>query len=93
MSLESEVIANNSEPFELVCHADANPKPKIVWLDDRLGTCDHRLVLEPRPCNIDLPRPSERSVRISELQAKISKDKANLHGLGEDVPNEHRHLV
>ena len=65
----------------------------IVWLDDRLGTCDHRLVLEPRPCNIDLPRPSERSVRISELQAKISKDKANLHGLGEDVPNEYRNLV
>ena len=34
MSLESEVIANNSEPFELVCHADGNPKPSIVWLDE-----------------------------------------------------------
>ena len=34
MSLEPEVIANNSEPFELVCHADGNPTPKISWLDE-----------------------------------------------------------
>ncbi len=48
----------------------------IVWLDDRYGTCDHRLILEPRACQLDLEQvPAER---ISELRRKISKDEAEM---------------
>ena len=65
----------------------------IVWLDDRLGTCDHRLVLEPRPCMIDLPSGTDRSERISELQAKLSKDRANFQVLDDEFPLLDRHLL
>jgi len=65
----------------------------IVWLDARLGTCDHQLVLQPRPCFLDLPSDRSKTPRISELEMKISKDRANLVGLGENVSDEHRYLV
>ena len=40
----------------------------VVWGDKTFGTCDMKLTLEPR----------------SELKKKLSKDQANLVGLGED---------
>lgn len=65
----------------------------LVWIDARLGTCDHQLVLQPRPCFVDLTSDRQDPALISELERKLSKDRANLVGLGEDVPDEHRHLV
>ena len=57
----------------------------IVWSDKKIGTCDMKLTLEPRNqsdldgfADIDYDSNS-----ISELQKKISKDKANIVGLGE----------
>ena len=57
----------------------------VVWGDKKLGTCDMRLTLEPRINNqldgfadIDTPH------HISELEKKLSKDKANIIGLGEN---------
>lgn len=52
----------------------------IVWLDDKVGTCDHQLVLQPRPCFVTFNTDSV--LQISELEKKVSKDKANLKGLG-----------
>lgn len=57
----------------------------LVWLDDRLGTCDHQLVLQPRPCFVEFDAQSQTEVsepQISELMKKVSKDKANIGGLG-----------
>ena len=57
----------------------------LVWLDDKLGTCDHQLVLQPRPCFVEFEAQSESEVsetQISELMKKVSKDKANIDGLG-----------
>jgi hypothetical protein len=57
----------------------------LVWLDDWLGTCDHQLVLQPRPCFVEFDAQSQTKVsqpQISELMKKVSKDKANLQGLG-----------
>lgn len=57
----------------------------LVWLDDRLGTCDHQLVLQPRPCFVEFDTQSQTEVsepQISELMKKVSKDKANIDGLG-----------
>ena len=57
----------------------------LVWLDDKLGTCDHQLVLQPRPCFVEFDNnadPSgkyqEQAEKLSELMKKVSKDKANL---------------
>lgn len=52
----------------------------IVWLDDKVGTCDHQLVLQPRPCFVTFD--TDPAPQISELEKKVSKDKANLKGLG-----------
>ena len=52
----------------------------IVWLDDKVGTCDHQLVLQPRPCFVTFE--TDPVLQISELEKKVSKDKANLQGLG-----------
>ena len=54
----------------------------VVWMDDKFGTCDHQLVLQPRACYLELPTP-EPVEQISELEKKLSKDKANLVVLGE----------
>jgi hypothetical protein len=51
-------------------------------MDDKFGTCDHQLVLQPRACYLELPT-SESVEKISELEKKVSKDKANIVGLGE----------
>ena len=57
----------------------------VVWSDKKIGTCDMKLTLEPRnPSDLegfaDMDYSNET---ISELQKKISKDKANIVGLGE----------
>ncbi len=52
----------------------------IVWLDEKIGTCDHQLVLQPRPCFVTFD--TDPVEQISELEKKVSKDKANLVGLG-----------
>mgnify|MGYP006883058566 CR=1 FL=1 len=56
----------------------------VVWGDNTFGTCDMKLTLEPRwesPLNgfADIDEES-----LSELQKKLSKDKANIVGLGEE---------
>lgn len=53
----------------------------IAWTDDKFGTCDHQLVLQPRPCFVSFE--SEPIEQISELMKKVSKDKANLQGLND----------
>jgi len=51
----------------------------IAWTDNKFGTCDHQLVLQPRPCFISFE--SEPVDKISELMKKVSKDKAHLQEL------------
>jgi len=60
----------------------------VVWGDNKFGTCDMKLSLEPRYENDPLQGFAEidepMTERISELQMKLSKDKANIKGLGEE---------
>ena len=65
----------------------------IVWIDARLGTCDHQLVLQPRPCFVDFHSDRSETPRISELEMKLSKDRANLSGLGDGIVDDHRYLI
>ena len=58
----------------------------IVWLDEKIGTCDHQLVLQPRPCFVTFDTDPVK--QISELEKKVSKDKANLFGLGNQEYND-----
>ncbi len=58
----------------------------IVWLDEKIGTCDHQLVLQPRPCFVTFD--TDPVEQISELEKKVSKDKANLVGLGNQEYND-----
>jgi hypothetical protein len=59
----------------------------VVWGDKTFGTCDMKLTLEPRYQDHPLrgfAEIDESSIeRLSELQIKLSKDKANIEGLGE----------
>jgi hypothetical protein len=55
----------------------------VVWGDKTFGTCDMKLTLEPRwETPIEVITDNEES--LSELQKKLSKDQANLVGLGEE---------
>jgi hypothetical protein len=55
----------------------------VVWGDKTFGTCDMKLTLEPRwETPIEVITDDEES--LSELQKKLSKDKANIVGLGEE---------
>ena len=55
----------------------------VVWGDKTFGTCDMKLTLEPRwETPIEVITDDEES--LSELQKKLSKDQANLVGLGEE---------
>jgi len=60
----------------------------VVWGDRKFGTCDMKLTLEPRyddnPLRgfADIDEPSSNTT-LSELEKKLSKDKANIEGLGE----------
>ena len=66
----------------------------IVWLDDKVGTRDHQLVLQPRACFVDLSKADptgkyqEQAKQISELERKVSKDKANIVGLGDGTSDD-----
>jgi|TARA_B100000282_G_C31735543_1_gene493242 hypothetical protein len=56
----------------------------VVWGDNKFGTCDMKLSLEPRWNDTlvgfaDIDEPSDTP---SELMKKVSKDKANLHNWG-----------
>ena len=60
----------------------------VVWGDRKFGTCDMKLTIEPRYDDNPLRGFADidegtASMRISELGKKISKDKANIQGLGE----------
>jgi len=55
----------------------------VVWGDKTFGTCDMKLTLEPRwETPIEVITDDEES--LSELQKKLSKDKANIVGLGDE---------
>ncbi len=56
----------------------------VVWGDKTFGTCDMKLSLEPRWETILDGFADIDEEPISELQKKLSKDKANLLGLGEE---------
>ena len=58
----------------------------IVWFDEKIGTCNHQLVLQPRPCFVTFD--TDPVEQISELEKKVSKDKANLVGLGNQEYND-----
>lgn len=56
----------------------------VVWGDDKFGTCDMKLTMEPRwETHLDGFADIDEEP-ISELKKKLSKDQANLVGLGED---------
>ena len=55
----------------------------VVWGDKTFGTCDMKLTLEPR-WEIPIEVITDNEESLSELQKKLSKDKANLEGLGEE---------
>ena len=57
----------------------------VVWGDKNFGTCDMKLTLEPRyDTSLDgfADMDEVTNPQASELMKKVSKDKANLHGLG-----------
>ena len=57
----------------------------VVWGDRNFGTCDMKLTLEPRyDTSLDgfADIDEDTTTQASELMKKVSKDKANLHGLG-----------
>ena len=59
----------------------------IVWGDKTFGTCDMKLTLEPRyqdhPLRGFADIDESTNDRLSELQIKLSMDRANIEGLGE----------
>ena len=52
----------------------------VVWGDNKFGTCDMKLSLEPR---YEEETPKQEVQEISELEKKLSKDRANIEGLGD----------
>tara|TARA_B100000927_G_scaffold172545_1_gene139104 strand:- start:724 stop:966 length:243 start_codon:yes stop_codon:yes gene_type:complete len=78
MSSKRRMIGKITSPFFVPL------RRLIAWSDEKFGTCDHQLVLQPRPCYVDFTSNQTNDVsQISELQKKVSKDKANIQGLGE----------
>ena len=57
----------------------------VVWSDQKFGTCDMKLSLEPRYNSVldGFADMDDSSAQISELMKKVSKDQANLVGLGQ----------
>ncbi len=59
----------------------------VVWGDRNFGTCDMKLTLEPRyDTSLDgfADIDEDTTTQASELMKKVSKDKANLYGLGSE---------
>ena len=78
MSSKRRMIGKITSPFFVPL------RRLIAWSDEKFGTCGHQLVLQPRPCYVDFTSNQTNDVsQISELQKKVSKDKANIQGLGE----------
>jgi hypothetical protein len=50
----------------------------VVWGDEQFGTCDHKLSVVPREYNETLKLEEDPVEKASELEIKLSKDKANL---------------
>ena len=50
----------------------------VVWGDEQFGTCDHKLSVVPRKYKETL-KPEIAVQPVSELEKKLSKDKANLN--------------
>ena len=56
----------------------------VVWGDDKFGTCDMKLTMEPRwETHLDGFADIDEEP-LSELQKKLSKAKATIFGLGEE---------
>lgn len=54
----------------------------VVWSDNKFGTCDYKLSLEPRVIQENNTYEGEIHVKeISELMKKVSKDRAELESL------------
>lgn len=59
----------------------------VVWGDKNFGTCDMKLTIEPRYTALDGFADMDSTPvtePVSELMKKVSKDKANLNGLGSE---------
>jgi|TARA_B100001564_G_scaffold351069_1_gene356399 hypothetical protein len=59
----------------------------VVWGDKNFGTCDMKLTIEPRYTALDGFADMDSTPvtePVSELMKKVSKDKANLTGLGSE---------
>lgn len=56
----------------------------VVWGDNKFGTCDMKLSLEPRwdDTLAGFADMDESSNSISELMKKVSKDRVNIDSLG-----------
>ena len=55
----------------------------MVWADEKFGTCDEQLVLQPRLCYLETIVEHEGNlIKASELEKKLSKDRVNVQGLG-----------
>lgn len=51
----------------------------VVWGDEQFGTCDHKLSVVPREYKETLEPEEVLVQRASELEKKLSKDRANLN--------------
>ena len=47
MSSKRRMIGKITSPFFVPL------RRLIAWSDEKFGTCDHQLVLQPRPCYVD----------------------------------------
>lgn len=59
----------------------------VVWGDEQFGTCDHKLSVVPREYESKVIEEDVPEKQASELEKKLSKDKANLEGLGTPESN------
>jgi hypothetical protein len=59
----------------------------VVWGDEQFGTCDHKLSVVPREYESKVVEEVVVEKQASELEKKLSKDKANLQGLGNPKSN------
>ena len=56
----------------------------MVWADEKFGTCDEQLVLQPRLCYLEtIVEHKGNLIKASELEKKLSKDRVNVQGLGD----------
>ncbi len=57
----------------------------VIWMDNKLGTCEYKLSLEPRwESEEEIENVNKDDNKISELMQKVSKDKAALADWGDN---------